>query len=265
MLRTGDPAAAVMFAPPVGGTALAGAQARGTDLAVPATPAASRARPEMPVSPAAPGTDLVAPTALAAALAAPAARAAVLTASTARAAALTAPTARGAALAAPAVRGTVVAAPAAAGLSPARLGQIARAVADRLDDFSDVLRFDPGRRWYRRLTLADDHEVWLLTWLPGQGTGFHDHGHAAGAFAVARGQLREQIAAGPVQRVRRRTVTAGGVRAFGSQHVHDVANVTGEPAVSVHAYSPPLTAMRRYDLTQAGLVHVATESAEQGW
>jgi mannose-6-phosphate isomerase-like protein (cupin superfamily) len=208
MLRTGDPAAAVMFASPVGGPALAGAQAHGTDLAAPAT--------------------------------------------------------RAAVLAAPAVRGTVVAAPAAAGLSPARLGQIARAVAER-HDWSDVLRFDPGRRWYRRLALADDHEVWLLTWLPGQGTGFHDHGHAAGAFAVARGQLREQIAAGPVQRVRRRTVTAGGVRAFGSQHVHDVANVTGEPAVSVHAYSPPLTAMRRYDLTTAGLVHVATESAEQGW
>ena len=219
MLRTGDPATAVMLAPPVGGTALAGAQARETDLA----------------------------------------------ASTARAAVVAAPAARAAVLAAPAVQGTVVAAPAPAGLSPARLGQIARALAARLDEWSDVLRFDPGRRWYRRLALADDHEVWLLTWLPGQGTGFHDHGHAAGAFAVARGQLREQIAAGPVQHVRRRTVTAGGVRAFGSQHVHDVANVSGEPAVSVHAYSPPLTAMRRYDLTTAGLVHIATESAEQGW
>jgi predicted metal-dependent enzyme (double-stranded beta helix superfamily) len=219
MLRLGDPATAVMLAPHVGGTALAGAQARRTDLAAP----------------------------------------------TARAAVLACPTARAAVFAAPTVRGMEVAAPAASGLSPARLGQIARALAERLGDWSDVLRFDPGRRWYRRLALADDHEVWLLTWLPGQGTGFHDHGHAAGAFAVARGQLREQIAAGPVQRVRRRTVTAGGVRAFGSQHVHDVANVSGEPAVSVHAYSPPLTAMRRYDLTQAGLVHVATESAEQGW
>jgi predicted metal-dependent enzyme (double-stranded beta helix superfamily) len=166
---------------------------------------------------------------------------------------------------APPVGGPVLAAPAGAGLSPARLGEIARTLAARLDDWGDVMRFDPGRRWYRRLALADDHEVWLLTWLPGQGTGFHDHGSAAGAFAVARGQLREQTAAGPVHRVRRRTMAAGGVRAFGSEHVHDVANVSGEPAVSVHAYSPPLTAMRRYDLTPAGLVHVATESAEQGW
>jgi len=155
-------------------------------------------------------------------------------------------------------------------LSPPRLGQIAGAVAAQPHRWSEVLRFDPGRRWYRRLELADDHEVWLLTWLPGQSTGFHDHGRAAGAFAVARGQLSERTVeaeplAGARPRVRHRTVRAGGIRSFGTQHVHDVTNVSGEPAVSVHAYSPPLTAMRRYDLTQAGLVPAATQSAEQGW
>jgi hypothetical protein len=225
MIPTSGRAMVVNLTPPVGRAALAGASARAADLASPA--------------------DLVSPADGAAILASA--------------------TARGTALASPSAAGTVPPEPAAPGLSPARLGQIAGALAARLDDWSDVLRFDPGHHWYRRLALADDHEVWLLTWLPGQGTGFHDHGRAAGAFAVARGQLREQVAAGPVQRVRRRTVAAGGVRAFGSEHVHDVANVSGEPAVSVHAYSPPLTAMRRYDLTPAGLVHVATESAEQGW
>jgi hypothetical protein len=200
-----------------------------------------------------------------AALAGASASAADLVSPADRAAILASATTRGTALASRSAGGTVPPEPATPGLSPERLGQIAGALAARLDDWSDVLRFDPGRRWYRRLALADDHEVWLLTWLPGQGTGFHDHGRAAGAFAVARGQLREQIAAGPAQQVRRRTVRAHGVRAFDSLHVHDVANVSGEPAVSVHAYSPPLTAMRRYDLTPAGLVHMATESAEQGW
>ena len=160
-------------------------------------------------------------------------------------------------------------------LSPARLGQIAGAVAAQPDRWHDVLRFDAVRRWYRRLELTDDYEVWLLTWLPGQSTGFHDHGHAAGAFAVARGRVSERIVAvtglqvrpeavtGP--RVRHRTVPAGGIRSFGSEHVHDVINDFGAPAVSVHAYSPPLTAMRRYDLTRTGLVPTATESAERDW
>jgi hypothetical protein len=32
-------------------------------------------------------------------------------------------------------------------------------------------------------------------------------------------------------------------------------------AVSVHAYSPPLSAMTRYELTETGLVKPATEAA----
>jgi hypothetical protein len=47
--------------------------------------------------------------------------------------------------------------------------------------------------------------------------------------------------------------------------VHDVSNASGEPALSIHAYSPPLTAMRRYDMTPAGLVQKATQNAEQDW
>jgi hypothetical protein len=36
---------------------------------------------------------------------------------------------------------------------------------------------------------------------------------------------------------------------------------TSAVAVSVHAYSAPLPAMTRYDLTPAGLVKLATEGA----
>ncbi len=48
---------------------------------------------------------------------------------------------------------------AAPALSPARLGQIAAAAAARPGGWSDVLRFEAGRRWYRRLELAGDYEV----------------------------------------------------------------------------------------------------------
>jgi predicted metal-dependent enzyme (double-stranded beta helix superfamily) len=175
---------------------------------------------------------------------------------------LSAPSMKPAASPAP---GMVLARRAGPALSPARLGQIAGALAAQPGRWGELLRFDAERRWYRRLELADDHEVWLLTWLPGQGTGFHDHGHAAGAFAVARGRVSERTVSDPGHRVRSRSVCAGSVRPFGTGHVHDVINLSGEPALSVHAYSPPLTAMRRYDLTPAGLVPAATQSAEQAW
>jgi predicted metal-dependent enzyme (double-stranded beta helix superfamily) len=151
-------------------------------------------------------------------------------------------------------------------LSQARLRQIVSELATRPDGWGEVVRYEPGRRWFQRLELTDDHEVWLLSWLPGQSTGFHDHGVAAGAFAVAEGQVRERtVAMGRGQPVRNLTVARGSVRAFGPHYVHDVINVTTEPAVTVHAYSPPLTAMRRFELTESGLVHTSTERSEQDW
>src|SRR2546423_15641277 len=53
-------------------------------------------------------------------------------------------------------------------------------------------RFDPHERWYTRLVAADDHEAWLLTWHPGQGTDLHDPGGSAGAFPVLAGPLPGQ-------------------------------------------------------------------------
>jgi hypothetical protein len=82
---------------------------------------------------------------------------------------------------------------------------------------------------------------------------------------VAQGRVRERTVPPGRRQVRQRTITAGDVRAFGPRYVHDVVNASGEPAVTVHAYSPPLTAMRRYELTSAGLVPTTTELAEQDW
>ena len=62
-----------------------------------------------------------------------------------------------------------------------------------------------------------------------------------------------------------RTLQAGQRRPFAAGHVHDVVNVWTEPAVSVHAYSPPLTVMRRSELTAGGLIHTTTEHSELNW
>jgi predicted metal-dependent enzyme (double-stranded beta helix superfamily) len=110
--------------------------------------------------------------------------------------------------------------------------------------------------------LGDSHEVWLISWLPGQATGFHDHGGSAGAFAVVWGTLMERrvVGATTTGQVLAKPVGAGESRAFGPRYIHDVRNAaTSAVAVSVHAYLAPLPAMTRYDLTPAGLVKLATE------
>ena len=99
-------------------------------------------------------------------------------------------------------------------LSQVRLRQLVQDPAAREHDWLSPVRYDLNRGWYQRLTCDDDHEVWLLSWLPGQRTGFHDHGESAGAFTVARGALRERTAPGrrPGPSV---PVAQGGVRSFG--------------------------------------------------
>ncbi|MGI5271573.1 cysteine dioxygenase [Nonomuraea sp. CA-218870] len=137
------------------------------------------------------------------------------------------------------------------------LGERARALAADLDTWVRRVRLDTQERWYERLHHDDDHEVWLISWLPGQTTGFHDHGDSRGAFSVALGTLREHDVTAE------RELAPGEVREFGPGYVHEVRNTSGAPAVSVHVYSPPLSVMTRYDLTGSGLVKRVEETAEQ--
>lgn len=148
-------------------------------------------------------------------------------------------------------------------VSPARLAQIALRTAGQHGHWLRLIRYDPDRRWYRLLLQEDEYEVWLLSWLPGQQTGFHDHGPAAGAFAVASGCLRERAAPGGRPEPSGRMLAAGAVRSFGPQYVHDVRNESAQPAVSIHAYSPPLTSMCRYEVTAAGLLRLTGE--DRSW
>ena len=72
---------------------------------------------------------------------------------------------------------------------------------------------------------------------------------------------RPRAAPGPASA----TFPAGRVRSFGPRHVHEVVNESAAPAVSIHAYSPPLAGMRRYELTRGGLVLAAVETAGERW
>ena len=174
-------------------------------------------------------------------------------------------------------------------LSQEQLAAEVRRLAGRPAEWVSRVRLDPEGRWYEQIHLDGCYEIWLISWLPGQSTGFHDHGQANGAFSVVWGALDEcTVSSGPVPSgpvlggpvpsgpvlggagqprpvsgVTVRPVTQGVVRAFGPRYVHDVRNSSnGSVAVSIHAYSPPLSEMTRYDLTPGGLVVAATESQD---
>ena len=76
--------------------------------------------------------------------------------------------------------------PVAPSLRPSPLRTALRLAADP-SRWRPHVDFDPERRYHRRLLADEHHEAWLLTWLPGQGTLWHDHGGSGGAFVVLRG------------------------------------------------------------------------------
>lgn len=120
-----------------------------------------------------------------------------------------------------------------------------------------------GDRPWVRLAQTSHLEVWLLGWPAGSRTLWHDHGPSKGAFVAVAGTLTERSWAG--SGVLERTLSAGEGRAFGSNHIHDVVNETDEFAISVHAYSPSLREMTRYDLVDGRLHPLATERAGVDW
>jgi rhodanese-related sulfurtransferase/mannose-6-phosphate isomerase-like protein (cupin superfamily) len=117
------------------------------------------------------------------------------------------------------------------------------------EGWMDRVRLRTGHRWYERLFQGPDYDIWAISWLPGQSTGFHDHGESSGAFVVATGILEEHR---PGEQTL--VIHPGKPRAFGPDYVHDVRNASVAPAVSIHAYSPPLTDMNEYELDGNQLV-----------
>ena len=133
-----------------------------------------------------------------------------------------------------------------------RVGVLTRLAEQRVL-WEALIRFDPVSRHYARLAAERDFEAWLLTWVPGQGTDWHDHGGSAGAFLTVRGTLTEQQAvvrpdAPPRIVPDSRDLPVGALRPFGTKHLHKVTNNALEPAVSLHVYAPALVEMNAYQV-----------------
>src|SRR4051795_12726543 len=55
-----------------------------------------------------------------------------------------------------------------------------------------LVRHDPVNRVFERLVDEPAVEAWLICWMPGHDTGFHDHDLSSGAVTVVSGAVREE-------------------------------------------------------------------------
>ncbi|MER5577808.1 cysteine dioxygenase [Streptomyces massasporeus] len=114
---------------------------------------------------------------------------------------------------------------------------LARSLAGDRSQWEHLVRYDAAGRWYHRLRTGPGYEVWLLSWVPGQGSGLHDHGRSSGVLTVLDGTLTERTDVG------RRVLRPGAQRVFAPGYVHQIDNDALQPAVSLHVYHPALTHM----------------------
>jgi len=147
-------------------------------------------------------------------------------------------------------------------LDAAELRALVAELATRPELWGELVAPDPGRRVYVQL-IEDAHvNAWIICWMDDHDTGFHDHDLSAGAVAVVSGAVREErlVLGGPPTGTH---VGEGGVFSFGAADIHRVLHAGDGPAVTIHAYSPPLRRMGAYEIDADGRVERHAQSADE--
>jgi len=144
-------------------------------------------------------------------------------------------------------------------LGVAELSALTRSLAARPELWQPLVRYRASGRWWTRLDAPAGVDVWLISWLPSQGTELHDHGASSAAFTVVAGTLTEIRP--DDGRLVPQELGAGRTQTVDPGDLHDVVNAGTEPAVSIHAYSAPLTRMTYWARVAEGTL-VPTRTVE---
>jgi predicted metal-dependent enzyme (double-stranded beta helix superfamily) len=118
--------------------------------------------------------------------------------------------------------------------------------------WSHLVRHDPGQRVFERLIDAPELEAWLICWMPGHDTGFHDHDLSSGAVTVVSGAVREERLGTSGAEASSRVYASGETFDFTPAEIHRVTHAGPHATVTLHAYSPRLRRMGAYAVTGDG-------------
>jgi predicted metal-dependent enzyme (double-stranded beta helix superfamily) len=136
-------------------------------------------------------------------------------------------------------------------LDRAALRALVTRIAAEPERWRGLVRHDTPERHFEQLWRDDHVDVWVITWTHGNDTGFHDHDVSRGAVAVVEGAVTEErlVMGGAPRRLHH---VAGETFDFDASHVHRMLHDSDSPAVTIHAYSPPLWRMGAYSVEPDG-------------
>jgi hypothetical protein len=112
-------------------------------------------------------------------------------------------------------------------------------------------------RVYEQIWDAEGLNAWVICWSENHDTGFHDHDASAAAVAVVQGTVREhRLAVGSAARATE--FRAGETFTVPGYEIHRVCHAGVGPAVTIHAYSPPLARTGAYRIGLDGALERET-------
>ncbi len=131
------------------------------------------------------------------------------------------------------------------------LERFASELAAAPERWQHLVRHDDDARVYELIWEDEEVNAWIICWSEDQDTGFHDHDVSGAGIAVISGQVREErLRLGSPPQAR--SIEAGESFAVAPVAIHRVLHAGEGPAVTIHAYSPPLVRTGSYHLGPHG-------------
>lgn len=136
-------------------------------------------------------------------------------------------------------------------LTVQELRRFAAGLAAAPERWGHLVRHADDVRVYEQIWGDDDVNAWVICWSEDQDTGFHDHDDSAAAIAVVSGRVREdRLTLG--SEPNSRELGPGTTFIVAPEAIHRVLHAGGGPAVTIHAYSPPLRRTGAYRIGPGG-------------
>ena len=136
-------------------------------------------------------------------------------------------------------------------LTPVQLERFVADLAASPERWRRAVRHASDVRVYEQIWDDEHVNAWVICWSEDQDTGFHDHDESAAAIAVISGQVREdrlRLGRPP----RSCTFGPGSIFTVPAVAIHRVLHAGDAPAVTLHAYSPPLVRTGAYRIGAEG-------------
>jgi mannose-6-phosphate isomerase-like protein (cupin superfamily) len=136
-------------------------------------------------------------------------------------------------------------------LSVTELKRFAAGLAASPERWGHLVRHAEDVRVYEQIWDDEDVNAWVICWSEDQDTGFHDHDESAAAIAVVSGSVREDrltLDGAPISR----DIGPGTTFTLPPVAIHRVLHSGEHPAVTIHAYSPPLRRTGAYRVGDDG-------------